>query len=119
MILFIITDVKEHSFTQVTSCGGESEGDSLRLVPDGIVHPVNEDAAVDLHSNGRPAIASSRFISRLKLLLSRGVFLVLGLVLVTGGSIASQYYRPPISLLNGNYSECSSSSSGSGSSHNL
>ena len=46
--------------------------------------------------------------SNLKLLLSKGSVFVLGAMLVVAAGVASQYH-PPNSIINGNFSECTTS----------
>ena len=49
---------------------------------------------------------SPQFLSHVKLLLSRGIYFLLGFLLLVVGGIAS-HFHPPTSAINGNYSECS------------
>jgi hypothetical protein len=53
---------------------------------------------------------SSQFISHVKLLLSHGIFFLVGFLVLVVGGIAS-HYHPPTSAINGNYSDCSSNAS--------
>ena len=53
-----------------------------------------------------PPRVSPRTKSHMKLLLFRSVFFLIGGVLLVAGGITTQF-RPPDSVLNGNYSECS------------